>query len=121
MAIINCRVCKKRISSRAESCGHCGAIFSEEGEVTNLETTQLIQKMRKKSRIQTWSFLAMIVFIIGVLLWFFRLDITLYLNEKFALGWTSGNQTLSIAKYTLAAGFVGYVAARVMGFLNKKK
>ncbi len=121
MAIINCRVCNKKISSRAESCSHCGALFSDEGDVTNLETTQMIQKMRKKSRIQTWSFIAMIVFIIGVLLWFFRVDITFWLNQKFGLGYTSNNQVMNLAKYTLALGFVGYVAARVVGFLNKKK
>ncbi|NVJ67997.1 MAG: hypothetical protein HWE16_16040 [Gammaproteobacteria bacterium] len=121
MAIINCRVCKKKISSRADSCNYCGAIFSDEGEVTNLETTQMIQKMRKKSRIQTWSFLAMIVFVIGVLLWFFRLDVTIWLNENFKLGYRADDQVMSFAKYTLALGFVGYIAARVMGFLNKKK
>ncbi|MRX26742.1 hypothetical protein [Kangiella sp. HZ709] len=121
MAIVNCRVCNKRISSRAESCSHCGALFSDEGEITNLETTQMIQKMRKRSRIQTLSFLAIIVFLIGALLWLFRVDITFYLNQQFGLGYTSDNQIMEVAKYTLALGFVGYIAARIMIYINKKK
>lgn len=121
MAIINCRVCNKRISSRAETCSHCGAIFSDEGEVTNLETTQLVQKMRKKARIQTLSFMAVIVFMIGVLLWYFEQEVTLYLNTNYGLGYSFGNQVMDVAKYVLALGFVGYVAARIMIYLNKKK
>lgn len=121
MAIINCRVCKKRISSRADSCSHCGAKFSDEGEVTNLETTEMIQKMRKRSRIQTISFVAVIVFMIGVLLWLFRSEVAFYLNEQFGLGFEGDKQVMNFAKYILALGFVGYIGARIMIYLNKKK
>ncbi len=121
MSIINCIVCGKKISSRAKSCSHCGAVFSQEGEIENLENAQVMQKLKKSSRLQTLSFISVIVFLLGILLWNFEGDITAYLNKTFDLKLQFNNQVLNIARYVLALGFVGYIASRFMIYFNKKK
>ncbi len=121
MAIINCRICGKRISNKAKSCSHCGAVFSADGSVENLESAQMIQKMKKSSRIQTISFISIIVFVIGILLWYFEVNLTAYFNKNLGMNLQFGKEVQSVAKYVLALGFVGYVAARFMIYFNKKK
>ncbi|WP_223668935.1 hypothetical protein [Kangiella shandongensis] len=107
MAIIQCIVCGKRISNKAESCSHCGAKLKGSTE-EQLERAAHLQRLRKNRRLQSLSFLAVIAFAAGFLLKFF----TPAENSEI---WGQ------VALYLMAAGFLGYVVMRVWIMLNKRK
>ncbi|AOE49725.1 zinc ribbon domain-containing protein [Kangiella sediminilitoris] len=107
MAIIQCIVCGKRISNKAESCSHCGAKLRGTTE-EQLERAAHLQRLRKNRRLQSLSFIAVIAFAAGFLLKFFSPGDNVDIWEKVSL-------------YLMAAGFLGYVVMRVWIMLNKRK
>lgn len=121
MAIINCVVCGKKISSKAKSCSHCGANFTNEGKVSNLETAQAVTSIKKHNLYQTLSFVSIIIFIIGILVWHFEVDIAAYFNKNYGTKFVFGQQVLKAAHYICALGFVGYIGVRGFIFYKKKK
>ncbi|PXF62654.1 hypothetical protein [Kangiella spongicola] len=107
MAIIQCIVCNKRISSKAESCSHCGARLKGSTE-EQLERAAHIQKLKQNRRWQSASFLAVIAFAAGFLLKFFPVGEDPELWDKVAL-------------YLMAAGFFGYIVIRLWMMFNKRR
>ncbi|GAA4352639.1 hypothetical protein [Kangiella taiwanensis] len=107
MAIIQCIVCNKRISSKAETCSHCGAKLKGTTE-EQLQRASHLQKLKKNRRLQSLSFLAVIAFAAGFLLKFFPPAQNSEVWEQVAL-------------YLMAAGFFGYIIIRVWMMFNKRK
>lgn len=107
MAIIQCIVCGKKISSKAESCTHCGAKLKGTTE-EQLERAAHLQRLRKNRRLQSLSFVAIIVFVVGFLLKFFP-------PAQDSKVWDT------VSLYLLAAGFLGYVVLRLWIMFNKRK
>lgn len=106
MAIIQCIVCGKRISSKAETCTHCGAKLRGTTE-EQLQRAAHIQKLKKNRRLQSLSFLAIIAFAAGFLLKFFPPAQTEVWDK--------------VALYLMAAGFIGYIVVRLWMMFNKRK
>ncbi|MGL5398661.1 MAG: zinc ribbon domain-containing protein, partial [Shewanella sp.] len=65
MALIECPVCRKRMSSKAPACPHCEAkTTGDNGSIKR------ISHIQKSSRLMNQSFMAMSLFIAGVVIWF---------------------------------------------------
>ena len=107
MSIIRCIVCGKRISSKAEVCTHCGAVLKGSSE-EQLERAVHIQKLKRNRRLQSYSFIAILLFAAGFLLKYVH-------PEDNAELWVLASH------YMIAAGFIGYVAMRAWIMFNKKK
>ena len=107
MAIIQCIICGKRISSKAETCNHCGARLKGSTE-EQLERAAHLQRLKKNSRLQAFSFIAVLLFAAGLLFWVYPM------GED-----TQFWQT--VALYLMAAGFGGYLSLRVWIMMNKRK
>ena len=107
MAIIQCIICNKRISSKAETCPHCGARLKGSTE-EELERAAHLQKLRKNSRLQAFSFIAVLLFGAGLLFWVYPIGEDTKLWKQ-------------IAMYLMSAGFFGYISLRVWIMMNKKK
>lgn len=107
MSIIRCIVCSKRISSKSEVCMHCGAVLKGSSE-EQLERAVHIQKLKRNRRLQSFSFLAILLFAAGFLLKFVH-------PEENAELWVLASH------YMIAAGFIGYIALRVWIMFNRKK
>ncbi|NVK21599.1 MAG: hypothetical protein HWD86_03705 [Kangiellaceae bacterium] len=105
MAIIRCIVCSKRISNKAETCMHCGAIMKGSSE-EQLERAAHLQKLKKNRRIQSFSFLAILAFVLGFFLYYFK---------------PSDGIWRQVSIYLLAIGFIGYIVSRAWILYNKKK
>ncbi|WOT06802.1 zinc ribbon domain-containing protein [Shewanella youngdeokensis] len=103
MALIKCPSCSKRISSKAKSCSHCKANLS-----ANNESLQLISHIKRSNQLMNQSFLALTLFIGGVVTWFW--------------GGEPAEGTRSIvAVCAFVIGFVGYLITRVQIVLHKRK
>lgn len=107
MAIIQCIVCSKKVSSKAETCNYCGAKLKGTTE-EQLERATHIQKIKKSRRIQALSFLAIIVFVGGVLL-------------KYLQPSGEGAVWDTVAVYLISAGFLGYIVLRLWAMFTKRK
>lgn len=107
MSIISCIVCNKRISSKAETCVHCGALLKGSTE-EQLERAAHIEKLKKNRRLQSFSFLAILTFVAGFFLKYYHPSSNSALWEQASL-------------YLIGAGFLGYVVLRVWIMFNKKK
>ena len=108
MAIINCPVCDKRISSAAKACQFCKTDFSEEvDDETHIRTANNL-RFKKRQRYQNLSFLFVLLFSIGALLMYFGMaDQDSLLNN--------------IGTILLSLGFIGYVSVRLLLFMHKRK
>lgn len=107
MSIIRCVVCGKRISSKAEVCTHCGAVLKGSSE-EQLERAVHIERIKRSRRLQSLSFLAILLFAAGFLLKY------VHPNENSDL-WVLASH------YMIAVGFVGYIALRVWIMFSRKK
>ncbi|MCF1430072.1 MAG: zinc ribbon domain-containing protein [Shewanella sp.] len=103
MALIECPVCSKRISSVARECQHCHAKLDG-----NLASLQRISHIKRSQTLMNQSFLAMTLFIAGMVIWFWR-------GEP-----AEGIRAL-IASACFFVGFVGYLVNRVRIVLHKRK
>lgn len=103
MALIECPVCRKRISSKASSCPHCQV--KTDGDNGSLARISHIQK---SSSLMNQSFVAMTLFIAGVVIWFWG-------------GEPAEGQRANIAGVCFVFGFVGYLITRVRIVLHKRK
>ena len=65
MALIECPVCRKRMSSKAPVCPHCQASTNGDNE-----SLSRISHIQKSSSLMNQSFVAMTLFIAGVVIWF---------------------------------------------------
>ncbi|GIU18802.1 zinc ribbon domain-containing protein [Shewanella glacialipiscicola] len=103
MALIECPVCRKRMSSKATSCPYCQA--STNGDNGSLSRISHIQK---SSSLMNQSFVAMTLFIAGVVIWFWG-------------GEPAEGMRANIAGICFVFGFVGYLITRVRIVLHKRK
>lgn len=69
MALVECPICSKRISSRASECQHCGGQLNTLSEGQKAARRDIIT-FNKQQRLLTQSFIAMLVFCAGVLGYF---------------------------------------------------
>ncbi|MGI2258254.1 zinc ribbon domain-containing protein [Shewanella sp. GXUN23E] len=103
MALIECPVCSKRISSVAKECQHCHAKLDG-----NLESMQRISHIKRSQNLMNQSFLAMTLFIAGMVIWFWG-------------GEPAEGTRAIIAGICFVVGFVGYLICRVQMVLHKRK
>ena len=103
MALIECPVCRKRMSSKAPSCPYCQA--STNGDNGSLSRISHIQR---SSSLMNQSFVAMTLFIAGVVIWFWG-------------GEPAEGLRANIAGVCFVFGFVGYLITRVRIVLHKRK
>ncbi len=103
MALVECSNCGKRMSSVAKSCPACNA--STSGDT---EAQRNIKKIKLASQLQLHSFLAMTLFIAGVVIWFW--------------GGEPAEGTRQYAgSVCFVFGFIGYLITRVRIIINKRK
>ncbi|MCM2680807.1 hypothetical protein [Echinimonas agarilytica] len=69
MALVDCISCSKKISSKATECPHCDANLNDLSEA-QLEARRDIAVIKRQQRLMTQSFVAMLVFCTGVLMYF---------------------------------------------------
>lgn len=103
MALIECPVCRKRMSSKASSCPHCQAKTNGDNE-----SLSRISHIQKSSSLMNQSFVAMTVFIAGVVIWFWG-------------GEPAEGMRAMIAAVCFVFGFVGYLITRIRIVLHKRK
>ncbi|WP_372871815.1 zinc ribbon domain-containing protein [Shewanella sp.] len=103
MALVQCPVCQKRISSKASSCPHC-----KTGTQGDNGSALRIANIKKSQRLMNQSFLAMTLFVSGVVVMFWGGE------EPEGLRLMSGAVLLTL-------GFVGYLVTRVQIVLHKRK
>lgn len=103
MALIQCPVCSKRISSVAKECSHCNAKLDG-----NLESMQRINYIKRSQALLNQSFMAMTLFIAGVVIWFWG-------------GEPAEGMRSMVAAVCFVLGFVGYLICRVRIVLHKRK
>jgi len=76
MAIINCPSCKERISDKAKVCSHCNFNFKADDASDGLSTEQQASKehlsrMKKRYSLQMQAMAGIILFLLGIVLWYF--------------------------------------------------
>ena len=103
MALVECPSCHKRISSLAKSCPHCSSGLSGDNESLNR-----ISHIKRTNQLMNQSFLAMTLFIAGVVLWFWA-------------GEPAEGLRANIAGICFVFGFIGYLIARIRIVLHKRK
>lgn len=64
MALIDCPSCGKKISSKAQTCSHCGFAFGNASS-EDLVRKQNLRKFQQIQSVQTQSMVAMLLFITG--------------------------------------------------------
>lgn len=76
MAIINCPSCRQKISDKAKICNHCDFNLSE-GETINglsqeqFESKEKLARIKKRYSLQMQAIAGIILFLAGIVLWYF--------------------------------------------------
>ncbi|QDF67157.1 zinc ribbon domain-containing protein [Shewanella sp. SNU WT4] len=102
MALILCPNCKQRISDKAKQCSHCQVNLQ-----ADLGSLQRVQHIKQSQRLMTQGFIAMTLFILGMVLWFW--------NGEVATGWRA-----NVALACFVFGFVGYLFVRIRLVIHKR-
>ncbi|TQV81517.1 hypothetical protein [Aliikangiella coralliicola] len=76
MSIISCPSCKKRISSKAKVCSHCNYSLVEGATEDGVTEEQLasrakLARMKQRYSLQMQAMGGIILFLTGILLWYF--------------------------------------------------
>jgi len=103
MALTTCPICDKRISDKAKVCPHCQTALD-----SDTSSAKRIKQIEKSTRLMTHSFIAMTIFIAGVVVWFWG-------------GEVANGPRAIVGGVLFAFGFVGYLITRVRIVLNKRK
>ncbi|QSX39222.1 zinc ribbon domain-containing protein [Shewanella cyperi] len=103
MALIQCPVCGKRISSKAKQCAHCST-----GVDGDMHSRMRIAHIQKTQRLMNQSFVAMTLFIAGVVIWFWG-------------GEAAEGIRVQAGAVCFSLGFIGYLITRVQIVLHKRK
>lgn len=107
MALVDCPICSKRISSLAKECQHCGSNLGELSDGQK-DARRAIATIKKQQRLMTQSFIAMLIFCTGVLMYF--------LGDQEAKPW------LPLASQIIGViGLVWYLALRCFMVVQKVK
>lgn len=103
MALVECPSCSKRISSMAKQCQHCSTKLSG-----NNESLAKINHIKQSTRLMNHSFIALTLFIGGVVIWFWG-------------GVPAEGTRAIVGAASFILGFVGYMITRVRIILHKRK
>ncbi|QYJ77036.1 zinc ribbon domain-containing protein [Shewanella sp. FJAT-52076] len=103
MALVQCPICNKRISSKAPQCPHCNTSSAGDND-----SALRIAQIKKSQRLMNQSFITMTLFIGGVVVLFWGGE------EPEGVRLTAGAVLLTL-------GFVGYLFTRVQMVINKRK
>ncbi|QYJ99799.1 zinc ribbon domain-containing protein [Shewanella psychrotolerans] len=103
MALVQCPICDKRISSLAKSCPHCATKHSSDNE-----SASRISHIKRSNQLMNQSFFAMTLFIAGVFIWFWG-------------GEPAEGMRANIAGACFVFGFIGYLITRIRIVLHKRK
>lgn len=103
MALVECPVCHKRMSSKATRCPNCDLAVNGDNE-SAIRITQI----KKSAQLQTQSFLALTLFIAGVVIGFWGGEVA------------EGAQAI-VGAICFVFGFVGYLLTRIRIVLHKRK
>ena len=106
MAVINCPSCKKKISDKAKSCSHCDIAIADVDQ-EKLALIQQTNAITLQESLMTHSFIAMILFCGGFLLFYLK-------NVQ------SGTIEHSLAIGSTIVGFVLYIVTRIRLLLLKR-
>jgi len=76
MALINCPSCKQRISDKAKICGHCNFNLTSGETINGLsqeqhESKEKLARMKKRNSLQMQAMAGIILFLLGIVLWYF--------------------------------------------------
>ena len=106
MALVNCPSCNKKMSSKAKECSHCG--YGVEGvSHEDLARKKRLKHFLKMQKVQTQSFFALLVFVAGFYMMFFKS--------------TPTENELLAGQGAVAIGFLWYIINRVRIVLLKKE
>ncbi|WP_163933310.1 zinc ribbon domain-containing protein [Paraferrimonas sp. SM1919] len=106
MALVNCPVCNKRNSDKAQECRYCGVSFS--GDSASLERWRRIERIKKQASLTTHGFAAVTLVVAAMTLYFWGGDKP-----------SSGEQ---ISAFTMGiVGALWYVISRIRLFLHKRE
>lgn len=107
LAIISCPYCGKRVSSKAEQCSHCGGGIAGQSEESR-ENQRAIVNINREKRLMTQSFLALLLFLGGVL--------AMYTVDMAQYPWAR-----PVCTGAIALGFIWYIVVRIYKLWTKKK
>ena len=107
MALVECPICSKRISSLAKQCQHCKADFAGLSDEQK-QARRSIVAIKKQNNLLAQSFIAMLLFCGGVLGYF--------LGDHQAYPWLP-----LVSQIVGAIGFAWYVFLRCFAVVQKIK
>lgn len=105
MALIQCPVCKKRISNKSSTCSGCGAPIGHQDEEAIARAEKNIRYQRNR-KLQNYAFLSLSIFLIGVFLFWGHRD-----NVHHWLYY--------LGVFLLSTGFLGYSIIRIYKIIKK--
>lgn len=106
MALISCPSCQKRISSKAQSCNHCGFSLGNASQEDLLRKERL-NRFKKFQSLNNQSLLAVLLFVAGFAYMYW--------------GGVRPNETeYTIAMSMSATGFIWYIINRVRIVIAKR-
>lgn len=74
MALINCPNCKQKISDQLDACNHCGVQLKQMADSSSEAPTasQLkLRRMKQTYSLQMQAMAGVILFLVGIFLWYF--------------------------------------------------
>jgi hypothetical protein len=106
MAVINCPICRKKTSDKADKCSHCGLSLQEidNDKIANLLN---VNRINQGQRLMTYSFVAMLLFCGGFLFMFWD-------NVE------QGTWQHTLAMASTVIGFILYIIIRIRLLLFKR-
>ncbi|NVJ62116.1 MAG: zinc-ribbon domain-containing protein [Gammaproteobacteria bacterium] len=106
MAIVKCPECRKPISDKANLCSHCGFVKKEASQ-EDIERAARIARLKKQNRVNMLVYSAMIVFIAGVLAFYFGRNMT---TATYTIFGTIG----------MVLGGAGYLFGRIYAIVGRR-
>lgn len=106
MAVISCPGCKNKVSDKAKECSHCQLDLQNVDE-EKLQTINKINVINKSQKMMTHSFIAMLLFCGGFLLFYWQ-------NAQ------PGTWQYVVSAVSTIVGFIWYIVTRIRLILLKR-
>lgn len=115
MSLINCPVCQKKISNKAEECPSCQFSFNQNED--DIERSRVLKYRNYRDlmyRYRMLTFTAIAIAVAGLvpMLWSYAKALDYGFNAKFTNHW---------GMYLVYAGFAIYIIVRVLMYINKSR
>lgn len=107
MAIISCPQCNEQISDKAKVCVHCDVEITEQ-TAESLASKNRVKRIEAMQSIQTQTFIALLLFVGGFSLWYWK--------DTFDDQWYN-----KLGQGMIAVGFIWYLVNRVRLMIIKRK